>query len=549
MFQDFTRAVRRFLGDSRAGATAYAAVGITVMTVGAAALIVDHNQLVGQRDLLQSAADAASMSATLELSALPRSMTDAEVQEQLMSVARKYAVLNVLENVNDAQLRPEDIAVTLDIDRDAGTVGATVQANIGHTVMSERLFGYSGPGTVARKSGVESVSNPVEVVLAIDISQSMKQALDGGYAHAAIPEFDILDNPSRMDIVKQAAADLVDILDPNEQNRVAIGVVPWHILVRLNESARASWVGNEWAEYPRSRNYAAAYACRPDGNCTAMDVDQALPSAPGEEWQGCVDEHRVLTGEHAALPAVSDLLNHPSESSFAQAIFPALQGAAYECLQPPLPDNFRYQFCYAEEGAQFSLAVYGGTAPQNGCMSPYSGGGLIPAILPLTSDRAAIETAIDTLEPVGIRTYSALGVLWGQRLLSHSWKDVWGGAVHPVDPDASGGAGTRKAIVLLTDGEDNPCGLKDPTCATNDVGIVRTVACTAAKAAGTEVFVIAAMHPDNVSGSLGTALRACSSEEEKPEGSYVFLENRDPETLRAAFADIARQLRTVRRIY
>lgn len=547
MFQDFTRPLRRFFIDSRAGATAYSAVAIALMTVGGAALIVDHNQLVGQRDLLQSAADAASMSATLELGGLPRSMPDSEVEERLLSVARKYAVLNVLGNTNDPDLEAENIGLTLDIDRAAGTVGATVQADIAQTVMSERLFGYSGPGTIARKSGVESVSNPVEVVLAIDISQSMGRALDGGYAQRANPEFDIPGKPSRMEIVKQAALELVEILRPNGENRVAVGMVPWHILVRLAETAQAGWVASRWAEYPSSRNYAAAYACEPEGRCTAADVDQTLPDAPGEEWRGCLDEHRVSTGGRAALPGVADLLDHPSDTGFAQAIFPTLQGIAYECLQPPLPDNFHYQACYGENTAELA-GIYGGTLAQRGCTSPYTGDP-IPSILPLTSDRAAIETAIDSLAPVGIRTYSSLGVLWGQRLLSPTWHDVWGGTVHPVDPEDSGNAGTRKAIVLLTDGEDNPCGLHDPICATNDVGFERGVACTAAKAAGTEIFVIAAMHPDNVSGNLGTSLRACSSEADKPEGSYVFLENRDPETLRAAFADIARQLRVVRRMY
>ena len=160
-----------------------------------------------------------------------------------------------------------------------------------------------------------------------------------------------------------------------------------------------------------------------------------------------------------------------------------------------------------------------------------------------------IEAAIASLEPVGIRTYSTLGVAWGHRLLLHAWNDVWGGGDHPVDPEEDANAGTRKAIVLLTDGEDNPCGMQDPTCSTNDVGFVRDVACTAAKAAGTEIFVIAAMHPDNVPGSLGTALRACSSEADNPEGRYAFLNNSDAESLRAAFADIANQLVTVRRVY
>lgn len=540
MFRNSTRPVRRFLRDRRAAATAYVAIGVVIMTVGGAAVIVDHDRLVDRRDLLKSAADAVSMSATLELSGLPSSMSDGDVEERLMAVARKYAVLNVLGNTNDPDLEAGDISVTLDIDRTAGTVGASVQADIGRTAISERLFGYSGPGPVARESAVESVRNAVEVVLAIDISASMRDGLDGSPAWG--------EDPSRMNIVRQAALDLVDILDPREENRVAVGLVPWHILVRLPATMQAGWAADGWATYPQSRNYAAAYACEPEGSCTAFDVDHTLPPTIDETWQGCLDEHRISgPGDHASLPAVSDLLAPPSSHPFAQAIFPSVQGVAYECLQSPLPDNFNYQVCYGDDPADLR-GVYDRTSAQRGCTSPYDGT-LIPSILPLTSDAAAVRAAINSLAPVGFRTYSTLGVLWGQRLLSHSWTDAWGGGVHPVDTDASGNAGTRKAIVLLTDGEDNPCGLNDPACETNDVGIDRAVACNAAKAAGTEIFVIAAMHPDNVSGTLGTALRACSSEAEKPDGTYVFLENRDPETLRAAFSDIARQLRTIRRIY
>ena len=45
-------------------------------------------------------------------------------------------------------------------------------------------------------------------------------------------------------------------------------------------------------------------------------------------------------------------------------------------------------------------------------------------------------------------------------MLSHAWNDVWGDREHPVDPHAPANAGSRKAIVLLTDGEDTPpCGM------------------------------------------------------------------------------------------
>lgn len=123
--------------------------------------------------------------------------------------------------------------------------------------------------------------------------------------------------------------------------------------------------------------------------------------------------------------------------------------------------------------------------------------------------------------------------------MSHSWRDdVWGGTTHPLDPAAKGNEGTRKAIVLLTDGEDT---VGDP------VGFDRGTACKAAKDEGTEIFVVAAMHPDNVAGTLGDSLKACSSAADNPEGTYVFLENRDEAALRRAFASIAAQLVTLRR--
>ena len=52
-----------FLRDTRAGATALAAAAVTVMTVGAAALISNYVWLVDQRDVLKSASDAGAVAA------------------------------------------------------------------------------------------------------------------------------------------------------------------------------------------------------------------------------------------------------------------------------------------------------------------------------------------------------------------------------------------------------------------------------------------------------------------------------------------------------
>ena len=60
MLQKIKGTAGRFLRDTRGGATSIAAVAVTIMTMGGAALIIDHNHLVGQRDILKSASDAAS---------------------------------------------------------------------------------------------------------------------------------------------------------------------------------------------------------------------------------------------------------------------------------------------------------------------------------------------------------------------------------------------------------------------------------------------------------------------------------------------------------
>ncbi len=83
-------------------------------------------------------------------------------------------------------------------------------------------------------------------------------------------------------------------------------------------------------------------------------------------------------------------------------------------------------------------------------------------------------------------------------MLDPAWRGVWGDPVHPMDRTAD----VRKAIVLLTDGEDNHV---------SDAWRHRRTGCTAAKDAGITVFTIAAMHPNHVGTRLAEELRKCSS--------------------------------------
>ena len=515
-----------FWSDTRAGATAIVAVAVTVMTVGAAALITDHVAVVDQRDTLKAASSSAAIAATQAMHRVledDREINDEDLKAVLVQVVQDYVAINLRHLPKDRYERAiKTLVVDVQPNRGQGTVGVSATADLGGFLFAGRLpllGGVKPIETVSVMSRVEGTTNPVEVVLAIDISGSMSRDLEGKHA-----------GQSRMSIVKKAARQLVDILNPTGENQVAVGVVPWTFKVRLNQATAQKWRVNNWARYPTERTYPVPYTCNA---CTITASVDTLPAAPPSAWLGCFDGHRMDSGT-ATLPAISvrGLFEPPSTTPFAQSYFQPIHGGSYRCqTTSELPSGASHT-CW-EPHPQLA---------QEGCRATRT-------IFPLSSNRPDIESAIDFLSPGGGFTYSALGILWGQRLLLHLWQPVWGGTVHPMDPEAESNEGLRKVIVLLTDGQDSYCGFRNEACEGTPHAISRTDACAQAKAAGTEIFVIAAMHPDKVSGDLASTLRKCSSESDHPEGTYVFLNNSTPERLSAAFSNIAGQLKGVRRAY
>ena len=526
------RSLRRFLRDTR-GAVGYTAAAVAIMLLGGAALIGDHLWMIGKRDLLQNAADAAAIAATFELRRRPSSESDAEVEAALQPLAERYARFNLLGNTTQ-ELEPEDIEVTLDIDRTAGTVAVSVQADFVDALFAKWLYGYEGPGEVATRAGAERDTTKTEVALAMDVTTSMYTRLAGGYPRGG--------ELSRMEIVRQAAHVLVDILDPGDaESMIAVGVVPWHINVRLNETMRTAWERDRWAVYPTSKTYPQPYSASPLPNPPAETW--TMPSKP-EDWRGCLDQ-RALTGSRP--PGLGAAL--PADSSFTMAFFPVRRSTSYQCRDlsvDSLPGARRFfQECYhgPASGAFGQKLMLDSTSfyqlrevPQLLC-----GDDFVP-ILPLSRDMSEVRSTIDALTPVGDATYSTMGLIWGRRLLTHEWREVWGGAVHPVDPDDEKYLGVRKAIVLLTDGEDN---YDDDLGAASD----RSAACTAAKDAEIEIFVVAAMNPSKIGTDLSRGLTDCSSQDDYPDRTYVFLDNHTKEDLEDAFRQIALQLLVVRRTH
>ena len=533
---------RGFLRDIRGGATAIVAAAVTVMTVGGTALIGDHLWLVDQRDTLKSASEAASVAATLEIDrqlAKDPEIGAAALEAAVAPVVRRYVELNLAHLPEDRLRRAkETLKVTLTVDRARRTVGVQAEADLGGTLFARHLpflGGYTGPGTARARAGVEAESPMVEVVLAIDVTDSMKRGLTEDR------------NPgpgeSRIAIVKRAAKRIVAILDPDEKNSVGVGIVPWSWTVRLTSAAAREWGAKGWARYPARRTYPVPFRCDHGIRCANNPVIDTLPASPPESWKGCFDGHRIRSGTSSVPePTAAALFAAPSGSPIAQSYYPPRLSYSYRCrTDSEKPAGTRNPQCLQ------------GTAAQSRCPSMRSA-----KMMPLSNDRAAIERTIDGLAIGGGTTHSTLGVVWAQRMLEPAWTDVWGGiGIHPANPGTSETATRRKAIVLLTDGDDTFCGSPNSDCANSPLTVSRTDACAAAKSSGTEIFVVAAMHPNRVSSALGRTLRACSSESDsefpagtrRPGTSYVFLSNATAEDLEASFAEIGTQLRNIRRIY
>ena len=220
----------RFLQDVSGGATSITAAMLAVMAVGGTALISDHVWLVDQRDVLKSAADAAAAAATLERNRLPDGLSDRKLNKKLRATAKRYVKLNLAHLPKDRYERAvETLVVNVFPNRHQDTVGVTAEADLGGTLLASRLPLFADsvdPSKMSVQAGVERVREPVDLVLAIDTSVSMKRNLKGRATRNA--------EQSRLEIVRRAALQVVDIFDGSAH----IGVIPWSNVVNAK---RAQW--------------------------------------------------------------------------------------------------------------------------------------------------------------------------------------------------------------------------------------------------------------------------------------------------------------------
>ena len=521
-----------FVKSTRGAATAVTAAMISIAAFLGVGLAGDYLRLTGQRDVLKGAANAATIAAIKHFADLNISgVDDEELDAVLRPVVERYLLANIppeqRERVRDT------LELTIDPNRASRTVNVSARADLGGLLFLGAWVD-TGVFRVATESGGLSDSPSTEVVLAIDVTTSMFYTIEGDYPPDR-PDYG--DYPSgeypftKMNIVKAAALELVDILNP-DGNGAAIGVVPWHYRVRLGKDQHDRWMRENWARYLQERTYPRPVRGAPSGG----EVATMPLEADREPWTGCFDQRSASGSNPPALSPVP-----PWDTPFTMSYYTHKidQGwfIGFECQPSKIPPSNRWNqhYCYDPnaDAVQFPHRL----DPQDGCSRERRGDiGKPGHMVPLTTNDSYLETYIGRLRESGSSTYSAIGMVWALRMLDPVWQPVWG------DPDlpraTAGGSTVAKAIILLTDGDDNYG---------SNANVHLRDACVAAKAAGVRIFIVAAMQLDLADDdAFIKRLQTCSSNDDYPEAEHVFVNNSTPEMLRASFRTIARQLQPLR---
>jgi uncharacterized protein YegL len=147
-------------------------------------------------------------------------------------------------------------------------------------------------------------------------------------------------------------------------------------------------------------------------------------------------------------------------------------------------------------------------------------------VRPLTSDKAALKTAIDGFRARGA-TAGHIGTQWAWNLISPEWRTVWPAASTPVP---YGEPNTIKAIILMTDGIFN-------TSYANDrAGNQALNLCAEMKRKDVVVYTVAFKSPV----AAANLLRTCAT------SADTFFNADDGDQLRIAFQSIAADLNNLR---
>jgi Flp pilus assembly protein TadG len=398
MFNGGLRALRRLRREER-GAALFTTTVIIVPLLMVTAVAIDFSQVLVVKRQLAGAVD----SAALTIAAIP-GLDDTAAQAKAEAFVHAHY--------------PEQIGnlVSVTVSRSGHTVDVNATAQVPMTFL--RIAGMNTANVAVAAQALRKESK-VEVVMALDNTGSMAG--------------------SKITALKSAANTLVDTLmgASATSDYVKIGLVPFTSAVNVGSGKRsASWMDEA---HPAALNWENLKGTGGSfTNHSLFELYDAMHARNSSiSWPGCV---RARTEPYDTTD------QEPSTSNTATLFTPLL---------PPdeksgMYNNYIYNSCNsAIRDNMIDVTKYNSCTASTSGPSSYC---TIAAIQPLTNVKATITTAISAMTANG-NTVVPEGLAWGWRAISPTEPFTEG--VDYNHTDGSGVLDTTKAIILMTDGEND----------------------------------------------------------------------------------------------
>lgn len=324
----------------------------------------------------------------------------------------------------ETNLREEDVVMFFEANFPPGYMGSVLEGGEPDVTFDETANTITIEATATIPTHLMNVAGVEEIT--VSARTVIQRHLPGMELALVMDNTGSMRGGGKIGAMKDAATALINILYGEREtvDNFWVGLVPYSATVNIGDT-RTSWL-------------------------TGYDSNDYLPSS----WKGCVEARSYPNDSTDALPEVEgwtpflwsstlQLFGNPYHDSGA---------GSYDENDPDTWGEYLYgDNNWDPDGPLSDLKEDNndqndGTGPNLGCG---------PAITPLIASKSAVTAAIDEMLPWHRGgTMANLGLAWGWRVLSPQWQGRWGGATPNELPYDYTEPNMTKAVILLTDGEN-----------------------------------------------------------------------------------------------
>lgn len=499
-------------------------VGVAMITlVAAVGVAVDIGRGQVAQSKLQSSLDAAGLAA----GAMVGQTLDSD---DLKPEAEKYLHSNFAGQTIDASIT----SFSLELASDQSIVTLQATATLPTTFM--RVFGQQKIDVAAR-SEITRETKGLEVAVVLDVTGSMDDPIGGSGPDASMKKIAAL---------RSASKDLINILFGTNStvDDLWVGIVPFSQSVNIG-TERTDWMDD-------LDDYLAQTLCvGPNSHSNWSHTHASGETVPhycptnGVNVSTRTKPHTLVDAYMFADDPTPPKVNGPGITPAAPALTTPWYFAPHSwggCVlerwdnnrdvTDDTPDTQAFETYFVPDtstsGNNNWRTSSGGYNVDNAADRSANKGCPQQPITIMTNVKATLISAIDNLVNPRGNTHINVGAVWGWRLLSPKWRNLWGGTMDannlPLDYHEEL---SQKAAIIMTDGtntmsssiytaygwlDDGNLGTTSSGTAVTNLNNKTTAVCNAMKAEGVLIYTI--VFGNDSSTTSKNLMKACASEED-----------------------------------